>query len=426
MKIDSELIAGLPIKTVRALMRELHEPYRVNVEAVLNFLNDEHWRSTVDAACKKDPRIPRTLRQRSGADDHKQYCKIWGFKFKPVKMAEAQRVFAELLSEGYLEPHEPEGDWDKAQYETSRKGRQVSAATLTKRFDRAKADKEVADLIERANEINRRDELVFFVSKVSAFGSYVTDTNDLGDIDLVVETVPRRDGHTGESHYRADNSGKVLDWSSSLYYGQREVLQLLRARKSRLSFASASTVERLNTKTRIVFEWHPGAERRAEMEAFDWRLHEPLRQVNEWLVSNSGINADPVEIARWCQDCAAILSKPRSRQLFRDWSENAAHDLLSYWGGTASEAAAEKAHRMKWDEYSERVSYYISEYYEKSVNTQIESEIYADFVRGADEMDAAIRIAKRSRWNLINVRGGWISPLQQRISEIEAGEIGDV
>lgn len=425
MKIDSKLIAGMSIKMARDLMRELHRPDRVNVEAVLDFLNNEHWRCTVDAACKSNPRIPRTLRQRSDADDRKQYCKIWGFKFKLVKVADAQRIFAELLSEGYFEPHKPESDWDKAQYETSQKGRQLAAANLTKRFDRAKADKEVAALIERANEINRRDELVFFVAKISAFGSYVTDSDDLGDIDLVIETVPRRDGHTDESHYRADNSGKALDWSSSLYYGQREVLQLLRSRKARLSFAYASTVERLNTKTLVLFEWHPSAERRAEMEAFDWRLHEPLRQVSEWLASNPGINADPVEIARWCKDFAAILSKPRSHQLFHDWSANAAHDFLSYWGKTASEAAAEKAHRMKWEEYRERVSYYITEYYERQVNALIEAEIYADFARGVGEMDAAILIARRSRWNLIKNRVGWVSPLQQRVGEMEGGETND-
>ena len=45
-----------------------------------------------------------------------------------------------------------------------------------------------------------------------------------------------------------------------------------------------------------------GETRRAEMEAFDWRLHEPLRQVKEWLAANPGINADLVEIARWCQE----------------------------------------------------------------------------------------------------------------------------
>jgi hypothetical protein len=58
---------------------------------------------------------------------------------------------------------------------------------------------------------------------------------------------------------------------ASLNYGNSEVLQLLRARKSRLSFNTSWTLE-LDTKFRVLFEWLPDAKRRAEMEAFDWRL----------------------------------------------------------------------------------------------------------------------------------------------------------
>jgi hypothetical protein len=160
------------------------------------------------------------------------------------------------------------------------------------------------------------------------------------------------------------------------------------------------------------------------MEAFDWRLHEPLRQVKEWLVSNPGINVDPVEIARWCLDVAAILKTMNwQHRLFRDWSDNAAHDLLSYWGVTPSEAAAEKARRMMWDQYLESVSFYFHHYYENSVvDALIEEEIYEQFAHGTDDMDAAILTAKRSRWKLIEDRnrsGGWISRLLQRINEME-------
>ncbi|WP_271595718.1 hypothetical protein [Bradyrhizobium sp. CCBAU 25360] len=412
-------IVGLPVKTARDLMRNLNVS-RIDEEAVLQFLNDLHWRSTVDAACKTNPRIPKTLRQRCDADDRKNYCKIWRFKFKPIKLAEAERVFAALLQEGYLEPHEPEYKGDERKYQTSQKGRQLAAANLTKRFDRAKADSEVAALIARANEINTRDELVFFVHKITAFGSYLTDSNDHGDIDLVVETAPRREEHIDESHYRAQNSGKSLDFPASLTYGETEVLQLLRARKARLSFASRSTVDRMQTKTRVLFEWRPDAKRRAEMEAFDWRLHEPLRQVKEWLASTPGINVDPVEISRWCQDVAAILrNKNWQHRLFRDWSGNAAHDLMSYWGVTASAAAAEKAHRMVWDEYRERTSYYIVKYYEKPVNALIEAQIHAQFALGADYMDAAILIAKQARWKLVEDSRGWVSPLKRRVIEME-------
>jgi hypothetical protein len=420
MKLDSKAIAGLPLKTARDLMRHFGE-YNLNEESTREFLNKERWRSTVDAARKANRRIPVGVRKYDY--DHKDMCRIWGIKFKPLKADEAQRVFAALLAEGYLEPHEPEHKFDTAKYQTSMKGRRLAAANLTSRFDRAKADNEVAALIARANEINARDELVFFVHKITAFGSYLTDSNNLGDIDLVIEVKPRREQkHTDESHYRADNSGKTLDFMASLFYGEREVLQLLRARKPRLSFNVRSTLE-LDTKFRELFDWLPDARRRAEMQAFDWRLHEPLRQVNEWLTWNPGINAAPVDIARWCQDIAAMLQSKSSQwnyRLFRDWSDDAAHELLSYWGITASQAAAEKAHRTFWERYREDVTRYITREYNRPVNALIEAEIYSHFALDTGDIDAAILIAKHHRWKLIKAEPTeWVSPLQRRIEEIE-------
>jgi hypothetical protein len=37
-------------------------------------------------------------------------------------------------------------------------------------------------------------------------------------------------------------------------------------------------------------------------------------------------------------------------------------------------------------------------------------------------MDAAILIAKRSRWKLIDDSNGWASPLQRRVSEMKGGD----
>jgi hypothetical protein len=241
---------------------------------------------------------------------------------------------------------------------------------------------------------------------------------DLGDIDLIIEVQPRRKKHTDDSHYRAGNSGKSLDWFAGLNYGDKEVLQLLRARKPRLSFNAGSLD--LDTEFRTLFEWQPDAKRRAEMVAFDWRLQEPLRQVNEWLASNPGINTDSIEIARWCQDVAA-MSRGRNphHRLFHNWSNNAAHELMSYWGVPASNASAERTHRLLWEEYRERVRYYVNDEYAKSVDAIVEAEIYAHFMRDTDHMDAAILVAKRFRWKFVEDSGGWVSPLRRRIEEIE-------
>lgn len=266
MRFDAKDIAGLPVKTARDLMR-LFLKYRIDAKTVLDFLNERHWRATVDAARAADPSIPKEVREYDYA--YKRMCEIWGFKFKPIKPAEAERLIAALLAEGYLEPHKPKAEWDTREFELSRKGRQLAAANLLKRLDRAKADKEIADLIARANEINARDELIYFVRKIIVFGSYLTDGSDFGDIDLVVTISPRRPGRIiKESQRRADIGGKGLDWRGSHYYCENEVLRLLRARKARLSFNAEVSFEQIKTESRSLFEWEPDAKRRAEMERF--------------------------------------------------------------------------------------------------------------------------------------------------------------
>jgi hypothetical protein len=184
-----------------------------------------------------------------------------------------------------------------------------------------------------------------------------------------------------------------LDWSASLYYGGREVLQLLRARKTRLSFCSTSLLEQLDTEFWVIFEWQPDAARLAEMEAFDWRLAEPLRQVNEWLAANPGINTEPVEMARWCQEVAAVLKA-------RDWSDNLAQAMMPHWGLTASQAAIATMHDIEWADYAKRGTYWIEGAYKRSVDAAVEAQLYGHFTRDVTEWNAAKLIGRHFGWKL--------------------------
>ena len=236
--------------------------------------------------------------------------------------------------------------------------------------------------------------MVYYIHKITAFGSYLTDSDDLGDIDLIVGLGIRRPGENAdESHYRADNSGKRLDWSASLGYGEREVMQLLRARKARLSFGSPSLLDTLKTEFRVIFEWKPDKERRAEMKAFDWRLHEPLRQVNEWLAANPGINTDPAEIARWCQEVAAVLKA-------HDWSDNFAQAMMPHWDLTASQAASATMHDIEWADYLKRGAYWIEGAYKQPIDAAVEAQLYGHFTRGVSEWNAVRLIGRHFGWNL--------------------------
>jgi predicted nucleotidyltransferase len=92
-----------------------------------------------------------------------------------------KRGLAEALVEkGLLE------ETSRGQYRVTEFGNRLAPQLLLPRLNRAKADWIVADFLDRVAKINNDAEQINCVVEVVAFGSYISDTNDLGDIDLVV------------------------------------------------------------------------------------------------------------------------------------------------------------------------------------------------------------------------------------------------
>src|SRR5262249_16237396 len=60
-------------------------------------------------------------------------------------------------------------------------GGRLRTASLYPRIPRAKAEQVVAELVERAGAINRNPEMLFYVRKLTVFGSYLTKRGDLSD-----------------------------------------------------------------------------------------------------------------------------------------------------------------------------------------------------------------------------------------------------
>ena len=71
--------------------------------------------------------------------------------------------------------------------------RSLAVANMLPRINRAKADALLKGAIDRAAIINSQPENLCWLTEVWVFGSHLTDTDDLGALDLVVEP-RRRDG----------------------------------------------------------------------------------------------------------------------------------------------------------------------------------------------------------------------------------------
>jgi hypothetical protein len=127
---------------------------------------------------------------------------------------------------------------------------------MIKRITRAKADLYVAELLQRADDINANPDLLHRVRRITALGSYITDATDLGDIDIAVELedkVPA--GQRSEANRaRAATSGrKNLFLNDELTFGEREVKRLLKGRNPYVSLILYSDFQRLDTPAKVIY-----------------------------------------------------------------------------------------------------------------------------------------------------------------------------
>jgi len=58
------------------------------------------------------------------------------------------------------------------------------AARFVPRINRAKAEKLLADFLQSVEEVNAHPDLPHWVTEVRVFGSYLNDSDNLGEIDL--------------------------------------------------------------------------------------------------------------------------------------------------------------------------------------------------------------------------------------------------
>jgi hypothetical protein len=172
-----------------------------------------------------------------------------------VPRPQAELVTQAIVDAGFAEPRVDKDD-SAADYSVTKLGSRLCVARFVKRITRMKADTLVKEMLERVAEINKRDELVFRVKRVRAFGSYATDAPEVGDVDLAVdweERHPDRD-IIEQLLARADASGKSLNtYMARLSYGEVEVEKLLKGRSPYISIQSGNCPEKLGVPAIVLF-----------------------------------------------------------------------------------------------------------------------------------------------------------------------------
>jgi len=244
-------IGGQPAKIVRDVLRD---GTYVTLDDLIEFFRRQRYFDDIDELIANGhPKGTRSFLRREWQTyiDDKDWRRRIGLKPIPSQAAVAQALLDGLLAEGLIEPQTKPGH-----YQTTQVGDSARLVKFSARFSRAKAEEAVAGLLQRATEINTRKELTHRVLRIFAFGSYIADTDDLGDIDLVVELARRnkdKEAHQAANQARIKASGRHIEFMQSLFFGQREVELILKAKNPRFSFHYMSDIEGFGTNYQQIF-----------------------------------------------------------------------------------------------------------------------------------------------------------------------------
>jgi hypothetical protein len=202
MKLDrNSLIAGQPAKTVRNMLQEVARGDCFYAQAVADYLLRERWREYVDELIAQGALKPhaRTYWRREWRQLIQEKVTYGGrirIRKPPDQIAEARALIDALIKNGIVELYASSSK--EAAYTTTMAGNAMRMTGFVPRINRAKAEKLLDSVLERVAAINARPDLLHWVTDVRVFGSYLTDSDDLGDLDVAVKLERRPVKNTGD------------------------------------------------------------------------------------------------------------------------------------------------------------------------------------------------------------------------------------
>lgn len=160
-----------------------------------------------------------------------------------VPVSRARLALHRLHALGYLEPASSKDTHRRGRWVATRLGVSLAAARGVPRMKRATADRLMAGVMERAAFLaGTGHEYAFCLGELLVFGSYLTDTPTLGDLDLAACWVPRfaeKDRQWAYLQARIDkalNAGRRFsNYTAELHWPLLEVQRYLRGRSGRIS-----------------------------------------------------------------------------------------------------------------------------------------------------------------------------------------------
>jgi len=161
-----------------------------------------------------------------------------------VSDSSAARLIDSLVSRGVLRESQLSGDGYQY-YDVTEHGSRFMLASGAKPIKCETADRLVRELLERVKRINKDQSYLHTVDYVGVFGSYLSDSATINDLDIAY-SLKRRDGDSelfmkriAEKVRKEKKAGRRFSsYLDELYWPELEVLRALKGRSAAISLHS--------------------------------------------------------------------------------------------------------------------------------------------------------------------------------------------
>jgi len=144
-------------------------------------------------------------------------------------------------------------------------GARLAAASARRPIKRKTADRLLEQFLNRVNEVNDTSYFLYRVIKVALFGSYLSEAQEMGDVDVLIYLEPKEadtDVHKNlcqERNYELMEKGKRISEETVGFFWEewpkKETYQYLRKRSQSLSLHSPIDESILSkSENRIIFQ----------------------------------------------------------------------------------------------------------------------------------------------------------------------------
>jgi predicted nucleotidyltransferase len=163
-----------------------------------------------------------------------------------IDISKAPGLFAQFVAEGYLKVTQG----TISSWTITSKATRLFDKSTTRVLQRTKAQEKLQALLARVKELNENAYYLYTVARLGVFGSYLTDKDLLGDLDVCLSLEPResnQDQHKKLHEARINRAfaegQRFSSLGDELLYPYIECFRFLKGRSPKLNLAEFSSIE---------------------------------------------------------------------------------------------------------------------------------------------------------------------------------------